>query len=100
MTQVNAPKRGDPDFLDALTHRLSTAVLSDVLDDVGIRAQALPPRIRPLDENLVLQQHGLEPRVVLVLDYSHGGDAIVARPEVLDADVGHPVRVRRRDRRL
>ena len=54
MTQVNAPKRGDPDFLDALTHRLYTAVLSDVLDDVGIRAQALPPRIRPLDENLVL----------------------------------------------
>ena len=54
MTQVNVPKRGDPDFLDALTHRLYTAVLSDVLDDVGIRAQALPPRIRPLDENLVL----------------------------------------------
>lgn len=54
MTQVNAPKRGDPDFLDTLAHRLYTAVLSDVLDDVGIRAQALPPRIRPLDENLVL----------------------------------------------
>jgi NitT/TauT family transport system substrate-binding protein len=34
------------------------------------------------DMALVLQQHGLEPRVVLVLDYSHGGDAIVARPEV------------------
>lgn len=54
MTQVNAPKRGDPDFLDELTRRLYTAVLSDVLDDVGIRAQALPSRIRPLDENLVL----------------------------------------------
>jgi len=54
MTQAHAPKRGDPDFLDELTRRLYTAVLSDVLDDVGIRAQALPPRIRPLDENLVL----------------------------------------------
>jgi NitT/TauT family transport system substrate-binding protein len=35
-----------------------------------------------LDMALVLQQHGFEPRVVLVLDYSHGGDALMARPEV------------------
>jgi NitT/TauT family transport system substrate-binding protein len=34
------------------------------------------------DMALVLQQHGLEPRVVLAPDYSHGGDAIVARPDV------------------
>lgn len=35
-----------------------------------------------LDMALSLQQDGLELRVVLVPDYSHGGDAIVARPEV------------------
>jgi NitT/TauT family transport system substrate-binding protein len=35
-----------------------------------------------LDMALSLQQDGLAPRVVLVPDYSHGGDAIVARPEL------------------
>jgi NitT/TauT family transport system substrate-binding protein len=35
-----------------------------------------------LDMALQLQQQGFEPRVVLVLDYSHGADALLARPEV------------------
>ncbi len=35
-----------------------------------------------LDMALLFQQGGFEPRVVLVLDYSHGADAIIARPEV------------------
>jgi 4-hydroxy-4-methyl-2-oxoglutarate aldolase len=34
--------------------RLATALLSDVLDGMGRRAQVLPPRIRPLDEAAVL----------------------------------------------
>jgi 4-hydroxy-4-methyl-2-oxoglutarate aldolase len=34
--------------------RLTTALLSDVLDALGHRAQALPPRIRPLDEASVM----------------------------------------------
>ncbi len=34
--------------------RLATTLLSDVLDGMGWRAQALPPRIRPLDEGKVL----------------------------------------------
>jgi 4-hydroxy-4-methyl-2-oxoglutarate aldolase len=34
--------------------RLATALLSDVLDGMGRRAQTLPPRIRPLDEAAVL----------------------------------------------
>ncbi|MGL4243650.1 MAG: RraA family protein [Beijerinckiaceae bacterium] len=33
---------------------LFTAVLSDCLDSVGLRGQALPARIRPLDEALVM----------------------------------------------
>jgi regulator of RNase E activity RraA len=48
------PKRGDSHFLENLRARLYTAVLSDVLDDVGLRNQAMPPRIRPLDDELVL----------------------------------------------
>ena len=37
-----------------LRARLNTALLSDVLDSLGHRAQALPPRIRPLDEASVM----------------------------------------------
>src|SRR5689334_10922896 len=51
---ARTPKRGDPDFFDELRTRLYTAVLSDVLDDVNVRNQAMPPRIRPLDDDLVL----------------------------------------------
>src|SRR4051812_32444874 len=48
------PQRGDPQFFDELRTRLYTSVLSDVLDDVGVRDQAMPSRIRPLDDQLVL----------------------------------------------
>jgi regulator of RNase E activity RraA len=41
------------DFAD-LRARMATALLSDVLDALGARAQALPPRIRPLDDASVL----------------------------------------------
>jgi regulator of RNase E activity RraA len=47
-------KRGDSGFLEGLRERLYTAVLSDVLDEVGLRNQAMAARIRPLDEGLVL----------------------------------------------
>ena len=48
------PKRGDKDFLAQLRTRLYAAVLSDVLDEIGLRHQAMAPRIRPLDDELVL----------------------------------------------
>ncbi len=37
-------RRGSPDFLTAIARDLYTAVLSDVLDELGIRDQAMPPR--------------------------------------------------------
>jgi 4-hydroxy-4-methyl-2-oxoglutarate aldolase len=40
--------------LAALAGKLYTAVLSDVLDEVGLRNQALKPFVRPLDETAVL----------------------------------------------
>lgn len=40
--------------LDEIRRSLFTAVLSDCLDSVGLRNQALPSRIRPLDEALVM----------------------------------------------
>ena len=42
-----------PALADLRAH-LTTALLSDVLDSLGHRAQALPPRIRPLDEASVM----------------------------------------------
>jgi regulator of RNase E activity RraA len=41
-------------LLAMIRERLYTAVLSDVLDELGHRQQALPPHIRPLDDTLVL----------------------------------------------
>ncbi|MFY0564578.1 ABC transporter substrate-binding protein [Archangium lansingense] len=35
-----------------------------------------------LDMAILFQEQGLEPHVVLVMDYSHGADALLARPEV------------------
>jgi len=46
--------RGDAHYLSEIRERLYTAVLSDVLDELGFRQQAMPPSIRPLDDSLVL----------------------------------------------
>jgi len=44
----------DCDLLASVARDLYTAVLSDVLDGLGYRAQAMPPSIRPLDDELVM----------------------------------------------
>ncbi len=46
--------RDDGALLDAVAKDLYTAVLSDVLDELGYRDQAMPPSIRPLDESITL----------------------------------------------
>lgn len=46
--------RNDNDFLPTLRARLYAAVLSDVLDELGLRNQAMKPQIRPLDDDLVM----------------------------------------------
>ena len=48
------PNRTDDDFLPQVRARLYAAVLSDVLDEIGLRHQAMSPRIRPLDDECVL----------------------------------------------
>ena len=47
-------RRNDPGFLPEIRRSLYSAVLSDVLDELGFRDQAMPPSIRPLDEELML----------------------------------------------
>jgi 4-hydroxy-4-methyl-2-oxoglutarate aldolase len=44
----------DQDLIERAREELYAAVLSDVLDSLGYRHQALPPHVRPLDESLVL----------------------------------------------
>lgn len=44
----------DASLREAVARDLYTAVLSDVLDELGHRHQALPPSIRPLDDELVM----------------------------------------------
>jgi regulator of RNase E activity RraA len=46
--------RGSAEYFARIRERLYTAVLSDVLDELGFRDQAMPPSIRPLDESRVL----------------------------------------------
>jgi regulator of RNase E activity RraA len=46
--------RDNLDMLNIVRDNLYVAVLSDVLDELGYRRQALPPRIRPLDDALVM----------------------------------------------
>jgi regulator of RNase E activity RraA len=47
-------QRSDPRFLHEIRQSLYTAVLSDVLDGLGFRDQAMSASIRPLDEGLTL----------------------------------------------
>jgi 4-hydroxy-4-methyl-2-oxoglutarate aldolase len=47
-------KRGDSGFFAEIRQQLYTAVLSDVLDECGLRNQAMAARIRPLDEDIVM----------------------------------------------
>ncbi|MEM7025516.1 MAG: RraA family protein [Pseudomonadota bacterium] len=44
----------DQQVIASAREKLYAAVLSDVLDEQGYRHQVLPPRIRPLDEGVVL----------------------------------------------
>jgi 4-hydroxy-4-methyl-2-oxoglutarate aldolase len=46
--------RVDDAAMQDIARSLYTAVLSDVLDELGYRDQAMPPSIRPLDEELVM----------------------------------------------
>jgi regulator of RNase E activity RraA len=47
-------RRGSDGFFEAIAKDLYTAVLSDVLDGLGLPDQAMPPAIRPLDDDRVM----------------------------------------------
>lgn len=41
-------------YLDQLQEKLYSAVISDILDSLELRNQALPQHIRPLDPDMVV----------------------------------------------
>lgn len=49
----------DADLLHLLRTELFTAVVGDVMDHMGYRHQFLPPRIRPLTDDLIMAGHAL-----------------------------------------
>lgn len=57
--------------LAAIKEKLFCALLSDVMDALGHMHQALPPRIRPLDDNLVMVGRA---RTALFVDQYHVAD--------------------------
>lgn len=74
---------------------LFTAVVSDVLDSVGLRHQVVDPRVRPLDPTMKFFGRARTFEVVPVLDpplepYKHLIDGIAAssKGDVLVADLG------------
>ncbi|MGH8658691.1 MAG: ABC transporter substrate-binding protein [Gammaproteobacteria bacterium] len=48
----------------------------------AFRNQAIEATALTFDEVLLLAQDGFKPRVVLLMDISHGGDAILGRPDL------------------
>jgi regulator of RNase E activity RraA len=87
---TRAPQRT---ALPAEWQRLFTALLSDALDSVGCRTQAMPPSVRPLDDSLRLcgrartglyvEDDGVEPGVnpyeleIAIVDDLRPGDVVV-----------------------
>lgn len=71
----------DLGLLDASAVRLvEYSSASEVIR--AFRNRAVEAATLTLDETLLLAESGQAPRIVLVMDFSAGGDAIVARPDI------------------
>lgn len=58
------------------------AAATDVIR--AYRNGAIDAAALTLDEVLLLAQHGLRPKIVLVMDFSHGGDTLIAQSELTE----------------
>ena len=82
-------RRSDAGFLPEIRRSLYSAVLSDVLDELGFRDQAMPPSIRPLDEELTLAgfaRTGLYREVFHVVPDENPYELEIALVDDLEAD--------------
>lgn len=64
-------------FFAMICANLHTAVLGDVMDDMGLTRQFLPPRIRPLDRSMMVAGRAMP---VLVADREPGGSETDSAP--------------------
>jgi 4-hydroxy-4-methyl-2-oxoglutarate aldolase len=62
------PTSTDAALFEHITRNLYTAVLSDALDEVGVRDRAMRERLRPLEPNTVVAGRA---RTVLCMDLYH-----------------------------
>lgn len=70
----------DLGYLDASIRLVEYSSATQVI--TAYRNGAIEAAALTLDEVLLLAQHGQDPRVILVMDISHGGDAVVGVPSL------------------
>lgn len=71
--------------LTQIRETLFTSVLSDCLDAVGFTSQALPPRIRPLDESLVMAGRARTAAFMEVFDHEPGSNPYELEIQLVDS---------------
>jgi len=71
--------------LSEIREKLFTSVLSDCLDAVGVMNQALPPRIRPLDEGLVMVGRARTAAFMEVYHHDAGGNPYELEIQLVDS---------------
>ena len=71
--------------LNEIREKLFTSVLSDCLDAVGVMNQALPPRIRPLDEGLVMVGRARTAAFMEVYHHDAGGNPYELEIQLVDS---------------
>lgn len=76
--------------LSEIREKLFTSVLSDCLDAVGVMNQALPSRIRPLDDNLVMAGRARTAAFMEVYHHDVGGNPYELEIQLVDSlEPGH-----------
>lgn len=71
--------------LDEIRQQLFTSVLSDCLDAVGVMNQALPSRIRPLDDGLVMVGRARTAAFMEVYHHDGGGNPYELEIRLVDS---------------
>src|SRR5690606_36964984 len=71
--------------LSEIREKLFTSVLSDCLDAVGVMNQALPSRIRPLDDNLVMAGRARTAAFMEVYHQDAGGNPYELEIQLVDS---------------
>ena len=70
---------------EEMKQKLFTAVLSDCLDQLGLMKQALPPRIRPLDEAAVMAGRARTAAFMEVYDVPEGSNPYELEIALIDS---------------